>query len=93
MQLRREDERESISDRETRARLMVIVSACLLAALGLLFRGISSSPTSKGLAFTGARPAEAPEAQCKRLLENLSIGVGLPTPQLYVIESSSPRRS
>jgi heat shock protein HtpX len=59
--------------------------------LGLLFWGIASSPASKILALTGARPADALEAECKRLLENLSIGAGLPTLRLYVIASSSPK--
>ncbi len=90
MALRREDARELIVDRDIHLKLMGLVSLALLAALGLLFWGISSSPTSKVLALTGARPADAPEAECKRLLENLSIGAGLPTPRLYVIESSSP---
>jgi heat shock protein HtpX len=90
MELRREDERALAADRDTHLKLMIIVSAALLAVLGLLFWGIASSPTSKVLSLTGARPAAAPEAECKRLLENLSIGAGLPTPQLYVIESSSP---
>jgi heat shock protein HtpX len=42
------------------------------------------------LALSGARPADTNEAECKRLLENLAIGAGLPAPRLYVIESSSP---
>ena len=90
MELRREDEREVAVDRKIHLQMMGAVSAGLLAVLGLLFWGIASSPTSKVLALTGARPADAPEAECKRLLENLSIGAGLPTPRLYVIESSSP---
>jgi heat shock protein HtpX len=90
MELRREDVRELATDGDIRVKLMAVVSLALLAVLGLLFWSISSSPTSKVLALTGARPADAPEAECKRLLENLSIGAGLPTPRLYVIESSSP---
>jgi heat shock protein HtpX len=88
--LRREDRRFAQIDRDIHLKLIAGISMALLAVLGLLFWGISSSPTSKVLALTGARPADAPEAECKRLLENLSIGVGLPTPRLYVIESSSP---
>jgi len=90
MALRREDASELMVDRDIQLKLIGVVSLALLAVLGLLFWGISSSPTSKVLALTGARPADAPEAECKRLLENLSIGAGLPTPRLYVIESSSP---
>lgn len=90
LELRREDEREVALDREIRLQMMGAVSASLVAVLGILFWGIASSPTSKVLALTGARPADTPEADCKRLLENLSIGAGLPPPRLYVIESNSP---
>jgi heat shock protein HtpX len=38
----------------------------------------------------GAQPAGESEAEAKRILENLAIGAGLPTPMLYVIESSVP---
>lgn len=90
LELRREDERETALDRRIRLQMMGAVSVGLLAVLGILFWGIASSPTSKVLALTGARPADGPEAECKRLLENLSIGAGLPAPRLYVIESGSP---
>ena len=90
LELRREDERETAIDHRIFEQAMIAVSLGLLAVLGLLFWGIASSPTAKVLALTGARPGDAPEAECKRLLENLSIGAGLPTPRLYVIESSSP---
>ena len=90
LELRREDERQLKIDRAIFEQSMAAISVSLLAVLGILFWGISSSPTSKVLALTGARPADTPEAECKRLLENLSIGAGLPTPRLYVIESSSP---
>ena len=88
--LRREDEREVALDRQIHLKLIGLIAAALLAMLALLFWGIASSPTSKILALTGARPADTPEAECKRLLENLSIGAGIPTPRLYVIETSSP---
>jgi heat shock protein HtpX len=90
IELRREDERELATDRRIFLQIMSAVAAGLIGVLGLLFWGISSSPTAKVLALTGARPADAPEAECKRLLENLSIGAGLPPPRLYVIESSTP---
>jgi heat shock protein HtpX len=38
----------------------------------------------------GAQPATATEDEARRLLENLAIGAGLPTPKLYVIEASAP---
>ena len=90
IELRREDERQMAIDRDIHKKLIAVISLALLAVLGLLFWGVASSPTSRVLALTGARPADTPEAECKRLLENLSIGAGLPTPRLYVIESSSP---
>ncbi len=90
MELRREDEREVANDRNIYGKLIVLLSLVLFAVLGLLFWGIAASPTEKVLALTGARPADTAEAECKRLLENLSIGAGLPTPRLYVIETSSP---
>ncbi len=90
LELRREDERELAVDARMMEQMVAAVSLGLLAVLGILFWGIASSPTSKVLSLTGARPAGTNEAECKRLLENLAIGVGLPSPQLYVIESSSP---
>src|SRR5205814_2285733 len=44
------------------------------------------------LTMCGARPASTAglEAEAKRLLENLAIGAGLPTPKLYVIDTSTP---
>jgi heat shock protein HtpX len=87
---REQAERDVKLDREIWVKMIGLVSLLLLAVLGLLFWGIASSPTSKVLTLTGARPADTPEAECKRLLENLSIGAGLPTPRLYVIETSSP---
>src|SRR6185295_2304692 len=58
--------------------------------LGLLFWGLASAPTANLLGMCGARPAENPESEAKRILENLAIGAGLPPPKLYVIESSTP---
>jgi heat shock protein HtpX len=55
--------------------------------LGLLFWGMTASPTSTVLSLCGARPAGASEAEAKRLLENLAIGAGLPPPRLYVIDT------
>ena len=60
------------------------------AVLGLLFWSLASSPTSQILAMCGARPAGTTEAEAKRLLENLAIGAGLPTPKLYVIDTPIP---
>lgn len=90
IEVEREDARQLVIAREIHLKLIGLLSLALLAVLGLLFWGIASSPTSKVLALTGARPADTPEAECKRLLENLAIGAGLPTPRLYVIETSSP---
>ncbi len=72
------------------ARLMVVFALGLIGVLGLLFWGIASSPVAKILAFAGARPAGAPEAEAKRLLENLAIGAGLPKPRLYIVDTAAP---
>jgi len=73
-----------------RARIMVVCSIALTIGLGMVFWAIASSPTSKILAMCDARPASPAEAECRRLLDNLAIGSGLPPPKLYVIESSQP---
>jgi len=73
----------------TRDRIMWILAAGLAAVLGLLVWGFASSPTSKLLVMCGARPAGNEEREAQRLLENLAIGAGLPTPRLFVIESMS----
>lgn len=70
--------------------LMLVVGAAVTAALGLLFWGIVNSPTAKLLVEAGAQPAGSGEAEAARLLENLAIGAGLPTPKLYVIEANTP---
>jgi heat shock protein HtpX len=70
--------------------LTSVVSAALIAGLGMLFWAIASSPTSKLLVQAGAQPAGASEDEARRLLENLAIGAGLPTPKLYVIEAGAP---
>jgi heat shock protein HtpX len=77
-------------DYELLIKLMPVFAGGLLAAMGILFWGISSSPTSKLLVQAGAQPAGESEAEVRRILENLAIGAGLPTPKLYVIESSVP---
>jgi heat shock protein HtpX len=71
-------------------KMMLIVGGALTAALGLLFWGIASSPTAKLLSQAGAWPAGSGEEAAARLLENLAIGAGLPTPKLYVIETDTP---
>src|SRR5262245_5565147 len=57
-----------------RLKLLPVAGLGLLAALGILFWGIASSPTSKLLMQAGARPAAQGEAEAQRLLENLCIG-------------------
>jgi heat shock protein HtpX len=89
------DRREQAAKLETenmglRMKLMPVIVAGLLAALGILFSGIASSPTSRLLVQAGAQPAGAGETEARRILENLSIGAGLPVPKLYVIETSVP---
>jgi heat shock protein HtpX len=77
-------------DWDLMVKLMPVFGCALVAAMGILFWGIASSPTSKLLVQVGAQPAGEPEAEAKRLLENLAIGAGLPVPKLYVIETSVP---
>jgi heat shock protein HtpX len=69
--------------------LMLAIGTAVTAALGLLFWGIVRSPTAKLLSEAGAWPAGIGEAEAARLIENLSIGAGLPTPKLHVIEARS----
>ncbi|HJZ97333.1 MAG TPA: M48 family metalloprotease, partial [Candidatus Solibacter sp.] len=71
-------------------KLMPVFGGAIMAAMGVLFWGIASSPTAKLLVQAGAVPAGENEAEAKRILENLAIGAGLPAPKLYVIESSVP---
>jgi heat shock protein HtpX len=73
-----------------RWRITTLYAAGVMAVLGLLFWSMASSPTSSVLAMCGARPAGPAEDEVKRLLENLSIGAGLPPPRLYVIDSPVP---
>jgi heat shock protein HtpX len=84
--------KEEAEDSRLRIQLMALASAALLAVLGILFWALASSPTSSLLTMCGARPAggTGAEAEAKRLLENLAIGAGLPTPKLYVIDTSTP---
>jgi heat shock protein HtpX len=85
-------EKEETEDHTIRTRLMSIFSVATLGILGLVFWSVASSPTSRLLAMCGARPAggSGAEAEAKRLLENLAIGAGLPTPKLYVIDTATP---
>ena len=83
-------ERVAAEDPSLMLKLMLVFSAALTAALALLFWGIARSPTAKLLSAAGAWPAGSGEAEAARLLENLAIGAGLPTPKLYVIEADAP---
>jgi heat shock protein HtpX len=78
------------ADRQLLWGLMPVMACGMIAALGILFWGIASSPTSKLLVQVGAQPADDRDIEAKRLLENLAIGAGLPPPKLFVIESSAP---
>jgi heat shock protein HtpX len=85
-----ERRREKAENDRFRWQAMAIVAAALSGALGLLFWGLASSPTSRVLTLCGARAAGPGEAEAKRLLENLAIGAGLPVPRLYVIDTPVP---
>ena len=67
--------------------ILVVVSAVLMTALCLVFWSLFSSQTPKLLGIYGARLAADGE---QRILENLSIGAGLPKPRLFVVESVAP---
>jgi len=81
---RKRREREQAEDRKLGIEVMILVSSGSMAILGMLFWALASSPTSRLLTMCGARPAgnTGKEAEAKRLLENLAIGAGLPTPKL-----------
>jgi heat shock protein HtpX len=81
---------EAAEDPSLMPKLMLVFGAALTAALALLFWGIARSPTAKLLSAAGAWAAGSGEAEAARLLENLAIGAGLPTPKLYVIETDAP---
>ena len=73
-----------------RWKVTLVFALGITGVLGLLFWSLASSPTSQVLAMCGARPAGPAEEPAKRLLENLSIGAGLPVPKLYVIDTPVP---
>jgi len=83
-------EREAAEDPNLMLKMMLVIGAAVTAALVLLFWGIARSPVAKLLSEAGAWPAGSGDAEAVRLLENLAIGAGLPTPKLYVIETSTP---
>jgi len=88
--MREQRERDMAAVDRFRSQMMMVVSGGLTALLGLLFWSLASSPASKILSMCGAVPAGASEKEAKRILENLAIGAGLPTPKLYVINSTNP---
>jgi len=67
--------------------MAVAASVALMLAPCLVLWGMLSNQTPKMLGIFGARLAGETE---QRLLENLSIGAGLPKPKLFVIESGAP---
>jgi heat shock protein HtpX len=69
------------------AGILFAASAVMMAAPCLVLWGLFSSQTTKLLGIYGAQPAGEAE---QRLLENLSIGAGLPKPRLFVIETGAP---
>jgi heat shock protein HtpX len=89
-ELRAAREGENAVNKKLRLVSIAVMSGGLLAVLTLLFWGLSSSPTSRVLSLCGARPAGSAESEARRLLENLSMGAGLPVPKLYVIDSLAP---
>jgi heat shock protein HtpX len=69
------------------AGILFVACAALMSAPCLVLWGLFSSQTPKLLGIYGAQPAGEAE---QRLLENLSIGAGLPKPRLFVIQSGAP---
>jgi heat shock protein HtpX len=86
----RKREKEEAENLRFRYRSMAVISAALCVVLGLLFWALVASPTSQMLSMCGARPAGPSESEARRLLDNLSIGAGLPPPKLYVIDTPVP---
>ena len=88
MQERREKDEEAMAG--FRLQTVLVVAGGVTALLALLFWSVASSPTSKLLTMCGARPAGSSENQARRLLADLSLAAGLPTPKLYVINAPTP---
>jgi heat shock protein HtpX len=88
--LRSENGRSQSAFRRFRFQVMLVTGAAVSGLLLLMFWAFASSPTSKILSMSGARPAGPAEAEVKRLVENLAVGAGLPPPKLYVIDSPWP---
>ncbi len=83
-------EEEEAANNRFRWQAMIVVAIALTGVMALLFWSLASSPTSRILAMCGARPAGSSEDEVRRILENLSIGAGLPPPRLYVVDSPAP---
>jgi Zn-dependent protease with chaperone function len=81
--------RQEAEDIPLLLQMMLTIGAAVTAVLGLLFWAIAKSPTAKLLSQAGAWPAGSADAEAARLLENLAVGAGLPTPKLYVIETDA----
>ena len=75
---------------QTRGRIRTLVMGGLIGTLCIVFWELGSAPTSRLLALHAARPTGVSALPVKRLLENLSIGAGLPSPKLYIIDSPIP---
>jgi heat shock protein HtpX len=82
--------KDAAEDPNLLLKMMLLIGTGVTAALGLFFWAIAKSPTSKLLNEAGALPAGSGDIEAVRLLENLSIGAGLPPPKLYIIETDTP---
>jgi heat shock protein HtpX len=67
--------------------ILLAASAVLVTAPCVVLWGLFTSQTPKLLGIYGARVASEAE---QHILENLSIGAGLPKPRLFVIETAAP---
>jgi heat shock protein HtpX len=70
---------------------MLSAALAVISALPLLsYLGYSLSPQLLLRMVRARRIGPNQEPELRRIVENLSIGAGLPAPQIYVIESSAP---
>ena len=70
-----------------RIAIAVVATLSMALLLAVLVWGVVSNPRLRVLALCGARPAGPAESKARRLLENLTIGAGLPPPKLFIIDS------
>ncbi|HEY1341064.1 MAG TPA: M48 family metalloprotease [Bryobacteraceae bacterium] len=88
--MQEEVDRVNAQNSAMRLRIAGLVGAGLVGMLGLLFWGLTSSPTTTVLSLCGARPPGPHEGESKHMLDGLAAAAGLPPPKLFLIDSMSP---